>query len=72
VAETVVARLNAAKLWNKPIVTEVTPATDYYAAEGYHQEYYASNPDQPYCRAVVAPKVQKFRKAFLEKLKRPA
>ncbi len=70
-AENVIARLNAAKLWSVPIVTEVTPAADYYAAEDYHQEYYSRNPRQPYCQAVVAPKVQKFRKHFLDKLRRP-
>jgi peptide-methionine (S)-S-oxide reductase len=69
-AEEVMARLNAAKLWSGPIVTEVTPATDFYMAEGYHQEYFTRNPYQPYCQAVVAPKVAKFRKHFLEKLKK--
>ena len=68
-AEEVIARLNAAKLWVKPIVTEVTPATTFHMAEGYHQEYFARNPYQPYCQAVVAPKVAKFRQHFLEKLK---
>jgi peptide-methionine (S)-S-oxide reductase len=71
-ADRVIGKLNSAKLWNAPIVTEVAPATEYYPGEGYHQEYYVRNPSQPYCRAVVAPKVQKFRKHFLEKLKRPA
>jgi peptide-methionine (S)-S-oxide reductase len=71
-AERVIGKFNSAKVWNAPIVTEVVPATEYYPAEGYHQEYYARNPSQPYCLAVVAPKVQKFRKHFLEKLKRPA
>ena len=70
--EAVIARLNAAKLWDDPIVTEVVPAVEFYVAEGYHQEYFSRNPSQPYCRAVVAPKVQKFRKHFLEKLKRTA
>jgi len=68
-AEEVIARLNAAKLWGKPIVTEVTAATTFHMAEGYHQEYFARNPYQPYCQAVVAPKVAKFRQHFLEKLK---
>jgi peptide-methionine (S)-S-oxide reductase len=70
-AHEVIARLEAAKLWGAPIVTEVVAATAFYVAEGYHQEYFARNPYQPYCMAVVAPKVQKFRKHFLEKLKRP-
>ncbi len=69
-AEEVMARLDAAKLWNGPIVTELTPATTFYMAEAYHQEYFARNSYQPYCQAVVAPKVQKFRKHFLEKLKK--
>jgi peptide-methionine (S)-S-oxide reductase len=71
-AETVIARLNAAQLWERPIVTEIAAVAEFYVAEGYHQEYFARNPSQPYCRAVVAPKVQKFRKHFLEKLKRTA
>lgn len=70
VAEEVIARLNSATLWNGPIVTEVTPASVFYPAEGYHQEYFARNPNQPYCQAVVAPKVAKFRKHFLDKLKK--
>ena len=69
VAEGVIAELNAAKLWDAPIVTEVVPFTTFYPAEDYHQEYYQQNPDQPYCRAVIAPKVAKFRKHFLAKLK---
>jgi len=69
-AEEVIARLDAAKLWRGPIVTELAPATTLYMAEGYHQEYFARNPYQPYCQAVVAPKVQKFRRRFLEKLKK--
>jgi peptide-methionine (S)-S-oxide reductase len=69
-AEEVIARLTAAKLWSDPVVTELTPATTFYMAEGYHQEYFARNPYQPYCKAVVAPKVAKFRKQFLDKLKK--
>ncbi len=69
VAEQVIARLNQAQLWDAPIVTEIAPATAFYIAEGYHQEYFARNPYQPYCQFVVAPKVAKFRKHFLEKLK---
>ena len=69
-AEEVMGRLNAAKLWKKPIVTELSPASTFYMAEGYHQEYFERNPYQPYCQFVVAPKVAKFRKQFLEKLKK--
>jgi len=66
----VIARLTAAKLWDRPVVTEVAPASTFHVAEGYHQEYFARNPYQPYCQFVVAPKVAKFRKHFLEKLKK--
>jgi peptide-methionine (S)-S-oxide reductase len=69
-AEEVIKRLDTAKLWDGPIVTEVTPASTFHMAEGYHQEYFARNSRQPYCQIVVAPKVAKFRKHFLEKLKK--
>ena len=69
-AEEVIGRLDAKKLWDGPIVTELAPASAFYEAERYHQEYYARNPRQPYCQFVVAPKVAKFRKHFLEKLKK--
>jgi peptide-methionine (S)-S-oxide reductase len=70
VAEETIARFNAEKLWDGPIVTGVAPATTFYVAEDYHQEYFARNPSQPYCMFVVAPKVIKFRKQFLEKRKK--
>ncbi len=60
---------NAAGLYPNPLVTEITAFTNFYAAEDYHQDYFAHNPNQPYCQAVVDPKVQKFRKSFKEKLK---
>jgi len=66
-AERVIAEL--APQWSNPIVTEVTPLETFYVAEDYHQEYFANNPNQPYCRAVVAPKVEKFKKKFEFKLK---
>jgi peptide-methionine (S)-S-oxide reductase len=69
-AEEVLSRIDAEKLWGAPIVTEIAPASTFYMAERYHQEYYERNPYQPYCQAVVAPKVAKFRKHFLEKLKK--
>ena len=69
-AEQVIADLNAAKLWKDPIVTEIAAASTFYIAEDYHQEYFALNPFQPYCQAVVAPKVAKFRRQFLKKLKK--
>ena len=68
-AERTIAELNAAKLWNDPIVTQVTALERFYPAENYHQEYYRKNRDEPYCRVVIAPKVAKARTEFLEKLK---
>jgi peptide-methionine (S)-S-oxide reductase len=68
-AERVVAEITRARLYRDPIVTEVVPASTFYVAERYHQEYFARNPNQPYCQYVVAPKVAKFRKHFLERLK---
>lgn len=69
-AEQVMARLDAAGLWDGRIVTELTPASKFYIAEGEHQEYYQRNPYQPYCMMVVQPKVAKFRKQFIGKLKK--
>jgi peptide-methionine (S)-S-oxide reductase len=69
-AEQVIARLDAEGVWNKPIVTEVTAAGKFYIAEVEHQEYYERNPYQPYCMMVVQPKVAKFRKHFIGKLKK--
>ncbi|MCI0376603.1 MAG: peptide-methionine (S)-S-oxide reductase MsrA [Gemmataceae bacterium] len=68
-AQEVIAQLNAEKIWDRPIVTEVTPFTKLYAGEEYHQGYFRGNPGQPYCQAVISPKVAKFRKQFLSKLK---
>ena len=69
-AEKVIAEVTAAGIWGKPIVTEVVPFKEFFIAEDYHQEYFAHNPYQPYCMAVVAPKVTKFRKHFVEMLKK--
>ena len=69
VAREVIDELTAAAIWSDPIVTEVEAAGTFFPAEAYHQNYFARNPDQPYCRAVVAPKVAKFRKAHLERLR---
>ncbi|MCC6458099.1 MAG: peptide-methionine (S)-S-oxide reductase MsrA [Caldilineaceae bacterium] len=69
VAREVINEVNQAKLWPRPIVTEVTPITNYYEAEDYHQEYFANNAYQPYCQMIIAPKVAKFRKHYFEKLK---
>lgn len=70
IAEDLIAQLNAQKIWDDPIVTQAAPLDTFYVAEDYHQEYFARNPYQPYCMAVVAPKVAKFRKHFLEMLKK--
>ena len=69
-AEQVIANMGAAKIYEDPIVTEVVPASKFYVAEDYHQEYFRRNAAQPYCAFVVRPKVAKFRKHFLEKLKK--
>lgn len=68
-AEQVIAEVTAAKLWPNPIVTEVEPVSNYSSAEDYHQEYFVNNPSQPYCQVIVAPKVAKFRKQHLDRLK---
>ena len=68
-AEAVIRRIEADQIWEDPIVTEVMPLEAYYKAEDYHQEYFRRNPGQPYCQVVIAPKVAKFRKRYLEKLK---
>jgi len=66
----VITKLGGAGLWRDPIVTEVVPASAFYRADADHQEYYQRNPHQPYCMMVVQPKVVKFRKRFLGKLKK--
>ena len=70
IAEQTISELNAQGIWNSPIVTEVEALKDFYIAEDYHQEYFARNQNQPYCQAVVAPKVAKFRKHYLDLLKK--
>lgn len=71
-AEKAIVDITAAKIWNNPIVTEVTGLTKFYPAEDYHQRFYERNPNQGYCRMVIEPKVIKFRKQFLPKLKKQA
>ena len=68
-AEQAIAEITAAKIWDQPIVTEIAPLTRFFPAEAYHQEYFDRNPDQAYCAAVIAPKVAKFRKQHLERLR---
>jgi peptide-methionine (S)-S-oxide reductase len=69
-AREVIAELEAQRVWDAPVVTTLEPLTEFYPAEDYHRDYYRSNPEQGYCRAVVAPKVAKFRKQFLDRLKK--
>lgn len=63
-------KLNDEKIWDKPIVTEITKFKKFYPAEDYHQEYYDNNPNQGYCAYVITPKVEKFEKIFKDKLKK--
>ncbi len=64
IAEQKISELNTAQIWEAPIVTQVAPLTEFFAAEDYHQGYFRENGFQPYCQAVVSPKVAKFRKQF--------
>ena len=68
-AEKAIAELEGANIWSNSIVTEVTPLTAFYPAEDYHQQFYRKNKDQPYCQMVISPKLAKFRKEHLDKLK---
>lgn len=70
VAREAIAELSASGVWDRPIVTEVVPLPEFFPAEEYHRDYFARNPEQGYCQVVVAPKVAKFRKQFLNRLKR--
>lgn len=69
-AEKYKTELDKSGAWDNPIVTEISPFTKFYSAEGYHQDYYANNPNQGYCTFVIAPKVEKFEKVFKDKLKK--
>ena len=70
VAENAIAELEAEKIWGQPIVTEVTPFKAFYPAEEYHRHFYGRHPDQPYCRAIIAPKLAQLRREYVEKLKK--
>ena len=69
-AERAIAELEAKGVWHAPIVTEIVPLENFYPAEDYHQDYFEQNPRQRYCQIVIAPKVAKFRKEHLARLKR--
>lgn len=68
-AEAYKMKLTEAKIWDDPIVTEISPLTNYYTAEDYHHNYYNQNGEQGYCSYVITPKVEKFKKIFKDKLK---
>lgn len=67
VTKEVIAEIETSRYWSNPVVTEVTPASKFYPAEDYHQDYFAKNPNQPYCIVVVADKVAKVKKLAAEK-----
>ena len=71
-AEETIRALEAEGVWDDPIVTEVVPLAEFYPAEDYHQEYYRNNTYQPYCQVVIAPKMARFRRAYLDRLKQTA
>jgi peptide-methionine (S)-S-oxide reductase len=68
-AEAMIKTLTEEKVFDKPIVTEVTPVSEFYKAEDYHQNYYNDNPMKPYCTFVIQPKLNKFAKEFTDKIK---
>ncbi len=70
IAQETIRRLDSQRLYRNKIVTEVSPASTFWVAEGYHQNYFANNPYQGYCAFVIAPKVAKFRKQYFERLKK--
>ena len=69
IAEDVIAEMTAAKVYSEPIVTAIEPASTFYVAEGYHQNYYNENSRQPYCMFVISPKLAKLEQKFAEKLR---
>jgi peptide-methionine (S)-S-oxide reductase len=69
IAEAVISDLESEGIWSNPIVTEVAPLDEFYVAEDYHQNYFRNNGFQPYCQVIIAPKVAKFRKQHLDRLK---
>ena len=69
-AEAVIGELEERGVWDSPIVTEVEELTAFYPAEDYHRDYFERNPAQPYCSVVIAPKVAKFRRLYLDRLKK--
>jgi len=70
IAEQLIEELDKAHLWKKPIVTQILPLDKFYPAEEYHRDYFARHPEQAYCQTVISPKVNKFRKQWVKRLKR--
>ena len=70
VVEELIGELDKARLWKKPVVTQIVPLDKFYAAEDYHQEYFSRNPEQAYCQMVISPKVNKFRQQWTKQLKK--
>jgi peptide-methionine (S)-S-oxide reductase len=68
-AEALRRELDEAHVWDRPLVTQISPLDKFYPAESYHRDYFARHPDQPYCRAVISPKLAEFRRQYLGKLK---
>lgn len=69
IAGQVIREIEASGMWGRPVVTQLSPFSDFFPAEEYHQDYFERNPLQPYCQVVIAPKVSKFRQKYLERLK---
>lgn len=69
IAGQVIREIEASGMWGRPVVTQLSPFSDFFPAEDYHQDYFERNPLQPYCQVVIAPKVSKFRQKYLERLK---
>lgn len=69
IAQNLKDKLNISGAWENPVVTEISPFQSFYKAEDYHQDYYNLNQEQPYCQMVVKPKIEKFKKAFSDKIK---
>jgi peptide-methionine (S)-S-oxide reductase len=70
-AEKLIVELNQEEIWNRPIVTTVEPLKVFYNAETYHKDYYKKHPKEPYCQAVIAPKIAKLQAHFIDKIKVP-
>jgi peptide-methionine (S)-S-oxide reductase len=71
-AQQLIAELDAQQIWSRPIVTQLRAASEFYKAEAYHRDYFRNNPQQPYCAAVISPKVAKFRAKFAAKMRKGA